>query len=68
MWMPVRTPGRSGSSLCACCKRSANVTAALGVSKVRKQPSPAQSITRPAEAAASVLTSARCRAISSPTR
>ena len=53
MWMPVRTPGRSGSSPCARCSRSANRTAALGVSKVRKQPSPAQSTTRPPASLAS---------------
>ncbi len=65
--MPTRTPGRSGSLLCAWCSRKPNRTAALGVSKVRKQPSPAQSIMRPPDSIASRRTCARWRAMSSLT-
>ena len=65
--MPVRTPGKSGEFECVSCRRSANVSAALGVSNVRKHPSPAQSIIRPPDSAATRRTIARCRSISSPT-
>jgi Putative transposase len=64
---PVRTPGRSGSSRCTCWSRRAKRTAALGVSNVRKQPSPAQSMMRPPESPASRRTCARCRVINAPT-
>jgi hypothetical protein len=65
MWMPVRTPADRlvGVRLL---EPQREEDRALGVSNVRKQPSPAQLTMRPSDSAASRRTCARCLAMSSP--